>query len=122
MNEMMKKLDEAVQYAKAVQALNKANTAAGGVKKMYASRKQTSFKQWYLEDKDTREIMDFLRDAMQEAFNINPSRTILIRHAMRVYYDKFLAFMLTGQMTDNIEEFLVDLEAEKKAILAVKKC
>jgi hypothetical protein len=121
MNEMMKKLDDAVKYAKEVRAMNKANTEGGGVTKMYASRRPTSVTQWYLEDIESKEIIKILQDAIYEAFNLNPSRTIIIRRALRAYSDKFLAFMLTGQMSNDLAQFLVDLEAEKKAIIAVKK-
>jgi hypothetical protein len=120
MNEMMKKLNDAVKHARDLQA-KKWEATDGGLIKMYASRKRTSTRRYYLEDRETRDIMQIMQDAIQKAFNIKPSRTILIRRAMLAYFDKFSAFMLTGRTTEDIKKFLDELYAEKEAILSAKK-
>ena len=120
MLEMKKQLKEAVDFAKKVQKMNENNTNNGGVK-MYAKRKCTTTKRYYYEDRETKAIVDIILDAMKDAFDINPSRTILIRHALRSYYQKFIRLMINGEMTGDIEQFIADLKAEKEAIMSVKK-
>jgi len=120
MLEMEKQLKEAVGFAKKVQKMNENNTNNGGVK-MYAKRKCSTTKRYYYEDRETKAIVDIILDAMKDAFDINPSRTILIRYALRVYANHFTELMLTGTMTGDIEQFIADLKAEKEAIMSVKK-
>lgn len=108
-NNIMQKLEEAVRYANFVRAANKRNTDDGGVK-IYAKRIKDGQKQYFHENPELRETFDWMIPAIEEALGIKVTKTLLIRRAMQAYANDFYHTMLTGQVSDNLDEFLSSLK------------
>ena len=134
-DDVMVKLASAVAFAKAVRSANDRNTEDGGrrikdsignpsgnLKKMYVKRKQTSGKVYYHEDEETRDLINLLIKAVEEAFDINISRSILIRAGIRSYFKHFENLMATGRASEDIIEFLKMIREEKDYLKSIGQC